>query len=187
MKVRITMMSAALAAAAVISALGAAQGAAEDEGERAFGEVARVLLSPRCRNCHPAGDAPLHGDEHPIAHTMNISRKSPAAGLSCTACHRETNGPRPGMPPGVAGWAMPPADMPMVFEGRTPKTLCAQLKDPTKTGGRDLPALREHMAKDHLVLWAWDPGPGRAKPPLSHAALVKNLDAWIAAGAPCPR
>lgn len=179
-------MGAAFAAAALLSALAAAQGA-PTEGERAFGEVARVLLSPRCRNCHPAGDAPLHGDAQPAPHTMNISRRSAGAGLPCTACHRETNGPRAGMPPGVAGWSMPPADVPMIFEGRTPRALCAQLKDPKQTGGRDLPALREHMAKDHLVLWAWDPGPGRSKPPISHAALVLSLDAWIAAGAPCPR
>jgi hypothetical protein len=164
----------------------AAQGAGHEEGVRAFGEVARVLQSPRCRNCHPAGDAPLHGDDHPIPHTMNVSRRSADAGLPCTACHRATNGARLGMPPGVPGWHMPPADVPMVFEGRTPHALCLQLKDPAQTGGRDLAALREHMAKDPLVHWAWDPGPGRSKPPLTHAALIQSLDAWIAAGAPCP-
>ena len=38
-------------------------------GARAFATVARVLQSPRCQNCHPAGDRPLQGDRgrrHPI-------------------------------------------------------------------------------------------------------------------------
>ncbi|RYG03681.1 MAG: hypothetical protein EOO02_07880, partial [Chitinophagaceae bacterium] len=29
----------------------------------AFGEVYKVLVSPRCMNCHPAGDVPLQGDD----------------------------------------------------------------------------------------------------------------------------
>jgi hypothetical protein len=184
-----TITGAALFAAVIAAFAAAARpgGAADEEGERAFGEVARVLLSPRCRNCHPAGDAPLHGDERPFPHTMSVSRKSEAAGLHCTACHREANAPDPGAPPGAAGWRMPPAETPMVFEGRTPHDLCLQLKDPTKTGGRDLAALREHLGHDALVLWAWSPGPGRARPPLSHDELVRNVGVWIDRGAPCPR
>src|SRR5882724_5506461 len=29
----------------------------------AFLQLYRVLTSPRCQNCHPAGDAPLQGDD----------------------------------------------------------------------------------------------------------------------------
>jgi hypothetical protein len=151
-----------------------------------FDDIARVLLSPRCRNCHPAGDAPLQGDEPPVRHAMNISRRSAIAGLACTACHREANHPQPGAPPGAPGWGMPSAAVPMVFEGRTPRELCLQLLDPAKTGGRDLAALREHLAHDALVRWAWSPGPGRAKPPIGHAELMRSVQAWIDAGAPCP-
>jgi hypothetical protein len=74
----------------------------------------------------------------------------------------------------------------MVFEGRTPRELCRQLLDPAKTGGRGLAAIREHLASDALVRWAWSPGPGRAKPPISHAELTRSVKAWIDAGAPCP-
>ncbi|HTD41348.1 MAG TPA: hypothetical protein VK671_12055, partial [Mucilaginibacter sp.] len=29
---------------------------------KAFMSVYKVLMSPRCMNCHPAGDVPLQGD-----------------------------------------------------------------------------------------------------------------------------
>ena len=38
-----------------------------------------------------------------------------------------------------------------------------------------------------LVLWAWAPGAHRTTPPLSHEEFVKALQAWLAAGMPCPR
>ncbi|HEU4412902.1 MAG TPA: hypothetical protein VFS43_47110 [Polyangiaceae bacterium] len=159
---------------------------APDAGaERDFAALASVLLSPRCKNCHPAGDAPLQGDRG-TPHAMNVTRRSPDVGLPCTTCHREANAPMPGGPPGVAGWRLPPADTPMVFEGRSPRELCLQLKDPAKTGGRSLAQVRDHLAHDHLVLWGWHPGPGRTTPPVAHDALVAATDRWLAAGAPCP-
>jgi hypothetical protein len=153
--------------------------------ERDFSVVADVLRSPRCRNCHPAGDAPLQGDRG-TPHAMNVTRRSPDVGLPCATCHRAANAPMPGGPPGVEGWRLPPADVPMVFEGRSPRELCLQLKDPAKTGGRSLADVRDHVATDHLVLWGWHPGPGRSTPPVSHEALVAAFDRWLRAGAPCP-
>jgi hypothetical protein len=182
--------STALFAGTLLAAIGAGRaddGSANAAGEAAFGQIAQVLLSPRCRNCHPSGDAPLQGDAHPKAHAMNLRRGSPKAGLGCAACHRESNDPHLGGPPGAHGWALPPDATPMIFEGRTPRQLCLQLKDPTMTGGRDLAAIRAHIATDALVRWAWAPGPGRAAPSISQAALLNSLDAWIGAGAPCPR
>jgi hypothetical protein len=189
-KMGVSVASAAVFAGALLAAMGA--GRADDTaenpaGEAAFGDVALVLLSPRCRNCHPSGDAPLQGEAHPKPHAMNLRRASPKAGLGCAACHRESNDPHLGGPPGAHGWALPPDAMPMIFEGRSPKQLCLQLKDPKMTGGRDLAAIREHVASDALVRWAWAPGPGRATPKITQAALLKSLDAWIALGAPCPR
>jgi hypothetical protein len=155
------------------------------DAERDFAVLATVLLSPRCKNCHPAGDAPLQGDRG-TPHAMNITRRSAEAGLPCTTCHREANAPMPGGPPGVSGWRLPPAETPMIFEGRSPHELCLQLKDPKMTGGRSLAQLREHLAHDHLVLWGWHPGPGRTPPPVTHDALVAATDRWLSAGAPCP-
>ncbi|ACY18111.1 hypothetical protein [Haliangium ochraceum] len=156
-----------------------------EAGRQAFGEVARVLLSPRCRNCHPAGDAPLHGDAG-VPHSMNISRRSVAAGLRCTACHRDSNSPLPGAPPGAPNWHLPPAETPMVFEGLSPASLCVQLKDPAENGGRGLDDLVDHVDHDPFVLWGWEPGPGRSKPPIAHAAFVAAMRTWAEAGGPCP-
>lgn len=158
----------------------------EAEGARHFAEIAKVLQSPRCQNCHPSGDAPLHGDSG-AAHSMNVSRKSPVAGLKCTTCHRGENQEELHSPPGVPGWRMPPDETRMVFQGLSAGDLCARLKDVTKNGGRSLDALREHMEHDPLVLWAWSPGPGRTKPPITHDAFVTHVKGWVAAGGPCPK
>jgi hypothetical protein len=153
--------------------------------ERAFATVYRVLESPRCRNCHPAGDAPLQFDAG-WPHAMNITRRSERNGLTCATCHRDKNGARASQPPGAPNWHLPPAETPMVFEGKTPAQLCAQLRDPAQTRGRALPALLEHVDKDPLVLWGWAPGPGRTPVPVPHADFVRAMKAWIDGGAPCP-
>jgi hypothetical protein len=151
----------------------------------AFATVHRVLLHPRCRNCHPAGDAPLqHDDGRP--HGQHVTRRSEKNGLGCATCHRDKNGPRPGQPPGAPHWHLPPPQTPMVFEGRTPRQLCEQLKDRAATGGRDLAALVDHVTHDRLVLWGWDPGPGRTPVPVPHARFVAAMRTWADAGGPCP-
>jgi hypothetical protein len=183
-----TFFAAAFAALLVATAsplVAKEQPAPAKDGAEHFLAVARVLQSPRCMNCHPAGDAPLQTDAS-IPHAMNVSRKSNDAGLACTACHRATNNTFAHGPPGAANWRLPPAATPMVFEHKTPAELCAQIKNPAKNGGKTLEGLVEHMGHDPFVLWAWSPGPGRSVPPMSHADLVAHAKAWVAAGAPCP-
>lgn len=171
----------------VVIALLAIPARADDTapGVAAFQIVYRALESPRCRNCHPAGDAPLQFDDG-RPHAMNITRRSEHNGLTCATCHRDNNGTRPGQPPGAPNWHLPPPETPMIFEGKTPSQLCEQLKDPAQTRGRDVPALIEHVDKDPLVQWGWAPGPGRAPVPIAHDALVGAMKTWAAAGAPCP-
>lgn len=158
------------------------------EGKAAFGTVYQVLMSPRCMNCHPTGDRPLQTDAS-VPHVMNISRTSEKNGLACATCHQETNSDTLGSiggPPGAPHWHLPPEDVPMVFEGHTPASLCAQLKDPSKTGDRDLDKLVHHVANDALVLWGWKPGAGRTVPPVPHDEFVAAMTAWAKAGGPCP-
>jgi hypothetical protein len=182
--------AATVAVVAGIAALAPAQPAAPsaDAGQRAFVEVARVLQSPRCRNCHPAGDAPLQTDAG-VPHAMNISRASNAAGLPCATCHQTRNAEDIGIPdgpPGAPHWGLPPAATPMVFEGRTVTALCEQLKDPARNGDRTLAELLEHVTSDALVLWGWKPGRKRTVPPLTHAAFVAAFTTWVDAGGACP-
>lgn len=149
-----------------------------------FALVYKTLMHPRCMNCHPAGDAPLQYDDSRV-HGQNISRRSEKNGLPCATCHRETNGTQPNQPPGAPNWHLPPEATPMVFQGRTPRQLCEQLKDPKATGGKDLAKIIHHVEDDALVGWGWAPGPGRTPIPWSRASVVAALKAWALAGAPC--
>jgi hypothetical protein len=155
-------------------------------GSHPFDDVAKVLMHPRCMNCHPAGDRPLQKDTQ-VFHKQNVSRRIEQLGHACTTCHPAQAVPGANLPPGVPHWRMPSARMPMVFEKRTPQQLCEQLKSPETNGNRTLQQLRTHMAEDAIVKWGFSPGEGRSVPPLSHADFIQRVDAWLAAGAPCPQ
>jgi hypothetical protein len=58
-------------------------------------------------------------------------------------------------------------------------------------GGRDLALLQEHIAKNDLVAWGWNPGAGREPAPGSQElagrlAQARPGQAWIDSGAECP-
>jgi cytochrome c5 len=147
-----------------------------------------VLQHPRCVNCHPAGDVPLQGDDS-RPHAQNVVRGPDGKGLfamRCETCHGAQNVPGAHMPPGVPGWHLPRADMPLVFEGKSSGELCRQLRDPARNGGQSPEKLYEHMEKEALVLWGWNPGEGRAPVPTPHADLLRAMRTWIDAGCECP-
>ncbi len=159
----------------------------DDAGAReAFLAAVEVFLHPRCQNCHPAGDGPLIRDDSQ-PHLFNVKRGPDGKGIgtfNCTLCHQDTN--QPGGSPGVPNWHMPPEAMPMIFQGRTPPDLCRQLKDPKQNGGRTGEQVIEHLLKDPLVLWAWNPGEGRTRPKMSHQDFWAKMHEWIKKGGACP-
>jgi len=153
----------------------------------AFKKVYAVLMSPRCMNCHPAGDVPLQGDDSHL-HAMLPKRGHDGKGvfaMKCMNCHQPTNTPGLHTPPGNPDWHLPPADMKMVFEGRSPTELAKQLIDPKQNGHKDIKKLIEH-ADDDLVLAGWNMGEGRTLPPLSHAEFKKAWITWLETGAYAP-
>lgn len=155
---------------------------------RAFLAASQVFFHPRCMNCHPKGDAPLQGDKS-RPHSMEVKRGPGGMGkngLYCSSCHPSTNLPGAHMPPGAPGWQLPPEDMPMVFENRTPRELCLQFKDPAQNGNRTPEEVIEHVRTAPLVLWGWDPGVGRAPVPIPHQDFVKSMTEWLEKGAACP-
>jgi hypothetical protein len=162
--------------------------AAKVAAAAAWEVVYSVLRHPRCVNCHPAGEQPLQGDDS-RAHGQNVVRGPEGLGrfaLRCENCHLDHNQGEAGLPPGAPGWHLPHPAMPLVFEGRSSTELCRQLVDPAANGGRTPEEVLRHMAEDPLVLWGWEPGPGRAPIPVPHATLVEALRAWVDAGCPCP-
>ena len=155
---------------------------------KAFASVYKVLMSPRCMNCHPSGDIPLQGDDNHL-HTMAPRRGTDGKGIyamKCANCHQPTNTPGLHTPPGNPVWHLPPATMRMVFQGRTARQLAKQLVDPKQNGNKNMEKLLEH-ADDGLVLAGWHPGEGRTLPPLSHAEFKKAWTTWIRTGAYAPK
>jgi hypothetical protein len=74
----------------------------------------------------------------------------------------------------------------MAWEGKSIGEICQQIKDPNRNGGRDLALVHEHMAKDDLVAWGWEPGTGRDPAPGTQAMLGELIQAGIDTGARCP-
>jgi mono/diheme cytochrome c family protein len=151
-----------------------------------FAEIGKVLTHPRCMNCHPVGDQPLQGADHRI-HFPPARRAGP--GDSCAACHTDRNVTLHVTAsfqsiPGHPRWALAPLSM--AWEGKSLGDICRQIKDEDRNGGRDLALLQEHIAKDDLVAWGWNPGAGREPAPGSQDLAGRLVQAWIDSGAECP-
>jgi hypothetical protein len=183
-----TVAAASSAAGPGDSDSGGAAGEKNAAARAAFLETYKVFMHPRCMNCHPRGDVPLQGDDNRL-HIPGVKRGPAGKGvyaLKCANCHQHTNLPGEHMPPGNPNWHLPPPEMRMVFEGKTPAELARQLKDPKQNGGKTLEQILHHVTHDQLVLWGWHPGDGRTTPPLSHAEFTRKFREWVEQGAPVP-
>jgi hypothetical protein len=150
-----------------------------------FAEASRVLTHARCVNCHPPDDAPRQGEAH-AAHDPPVLRGDADRGipaLGCTTCHQDRNAELARIP-GAPDWHLAPRSM--VWLGRSPAQICAQLKDPARNGSRTLAQVHDHVAHDGLVAWGWRPGADRAAAPGTQAQLAALVQAWIDTGAACP-
>ncbi|WP_394850304.1 Isoquinoline 1-oxidoreductase subunit [Pendulispora brunnea] len=150
-----------------------------------FTEASRVMLHPRCVNCHPAGDSPHQRDDMAL-HDPPVVRgpeDKGVVGMQCTSCHQERN-PVLARVPGAPQWHLAPKTM--AWEGRSAAAICAQVKDPARNGGKSLQQIVEHSGHDPLVGWGWSPGADRAPAPGSQAKFGALVAAWVATGAACP-
>jgi hypothetical protein len=162
----------------------AAPPSGSNEGLRAFSDVASVVRSPRCMNCHPSGDIPRQSDQR-TPHFPSVSRGEDGhgvIGMRCAACHQPEN--QVNGIPGAPNWGLAPRSM--AWAGLSDHELAEQMKDPNRNGHRTLEQMVEHISTERLVLWAWQPGGGRTLPPLSHEQFVQRFKDWINAGAPSP-
>ncbi len=162
--------------------------AREEASRRAFLAAYPVFAHPRCVNCHPQGDRPLQGDAGQ-PHAQRVKRGPQGLGqyaVKCAACHQTQNLVGAHLPPGAPNWHLPPPQMKMIFEGRTPRELCLQLKDPVRNGGKNLGQVLTHVKDDPLVGWGFSPGEGRTPVPGTRAEFATQMAAWAEQGAVCP-
>ncbi len=152
-------------------------------------EMGKVIQHPRCVNCHPRTDRPLQ--DAGVPHMPPVSRGSDGhgvAGLECETCHGPANVSFTGSPGGVPGnpnWHLAPKEM--AWEGKSLGAICAQLKDRRRNGGKSLAEIQKHNAEDSLVGWGWNPGEGRPPAPGTQRMFGELTQAWIDAGASCPK
>jgi len=151
-----------------------------------FTELSKVLTHQRCVNCHPSGESPRQGDSRRL-HQPVVVRGVDGYGrenMRCGTCHTNANFEQ-GRIPGNAHWHLAPAEM--AWEGKTPAEICQQIKDPKRNGNRSLNDLIEHIGKDSLVGWAWNPGYGRKPAPGTQQQAGELVEAWAKSGAACPQ
>jgi hypothetical protein len=159
-----------------------------DPAERSranFVEAMKVISSPRCLNCHPNGDSPFQGDDQHV-HDPAVQRGPDDRGipaLRCNTCHQDHNLELARVP-GAPEWHLAPRQM--FWMGRTASSLCMQLKDPARNGGRTLDQIIDHSAHDKLVAWGWNPGWSRTPAPGTQAQFGALIAAWAKDGAACP-
>jgi hypothetical protein len=162
----------------------------KDQDQRAvalFQEAGKVIQSPRCLNCHPAGERPTQTDKmrpHIPLVVRGEGGVGAAGGLVCSTCHHEANFDPAGVP-GNPKWALAPVEM--AWQGKTLGQICEQIKDKSRNGGKDMAALVHHMAEDDLVGWGWHPGGHRTPAPGSQMQFGELIKAWADAGAACPK
>lgn len=150
-----------------------------------FVEASRVLMHPRCSNCHPAGDVPRQGMEMTL-HDPPVQRGPEdrgVVGMECGGCHQDRNQALTRVP-GAPGWHVAPIEMAWV--GKSATQICAQIGDPARNGRKTLAQIVEHSAHDELVAWGWAPGADREPAPGTQAQFAALIAAWVATGAACP-
>jgi hypothetical protein len=158
---------------------------AEVEVFAAWGKIVEVLRHPRCLNCHQL-EHPLQGDSR----RMHIPPVVPgpdnfgAGTMRCYNCHNDRNNEMARVP-GAPKWSLAPANM--LWEGKSSAELCELLKMQSLYQSAIPEAIIEHMAEEHLVLWGWDPGPGRTPVSIPHDEFVRLVKVWVTAGLPCPK
>ena len=159
-----------------------------DQAERSralFVEAGKVILSPRCQNCHPKGERPSQADDmHP--HQPLVVRGADDKGaiaMRCTTCHQTANFEPAGVP-GAPKWHVAPLEM--AWQGKSLGQICEQIKDPSRNGKRTLAQIHDHMAHDELVGWGWHPGGERTPAPGTQQQFGELIAAWIKTGAACP-
>lgn len=152
----------------------------------AWTQIDAVLTNPRCLNCHQL-NSPLQGDARRphIPHVVRGPDNHGVGAMRCGNCHNDTGNNPTSRTPGGLHWQLAPVSM--LWQGLSSADLCRALLDKSKNGNRSPQDLIEHMDKEPLVLYGWNPGAGRKPIPISHAAFMAEMRTWVAGGTVCPQ
>jgi hypothetical protein len=150
-----------------------------------FEEASRVIMSPRCVNCHPSDDSPRQREANEM-HDPPVTRgphDQGVPGTQCTTCHQDENVELARVP-GAPKWQLAPIEM--AWLGKSLPDICEQMKDPNRNGHRSYAQLVDHAAHDKIVAWGWKPGADRTPAPGSQDRFGALIAAWVQTGAACP-
>lgn len=157
-----------------------------------FVEMGKVIMHPRCLNCHPVDPSPRQGMEMRL-HEPPVVRGPDnfgPEGMKCDTCHSDQNVKVMAQTddiksiPGHPKWHLAPPEMAWV--GKSLKEICEQIKDEKRNGGMSMKEMEHHMAEDTLVGWGWNPGEGREPVPGTQKQFGELFKAWVKTGAVCP-
>ena len=169
-----------------------------EQGLAAWARIYEVTSHPRCSNCHvgpsntPMWSGPSYGpnDGKTRPHGMNINAGDSRIGaeyILCSTCHTtsDRSNDAPHQAPRVAAvWQLAPVEA--EWFGQSSDSICNQLRDPARNGGRSFAELADHLGHDVILHWAWSPGGAREPAPYSLPEHINDIRAWGAAGQPCP-
>jgi hypothetical protein len=119
-----------------------------------------------------------------VPHVVRGPDDHGVSAMRCGNCHNETGNNPTSRTPGAPHWALAPVSM--LWQELSTGELCRMLKDPALNGKRSPEALIEHMERDPLVGWGWDPGRGLEPVPIPHKEFVDLMKVWVAGGTACP-
>lgn len=135
---------------------------------------------------------PSYGETRP--HGMNVNAGESRIGAEtvvCSTCHTTLSESRPdanitphAAPRVAIAWALAPVEPEWV--GKTSTSICEQLKDPERNGGRTIREVAAHLDHDLILHGAWNPGGNREPAPYSLQESMDFLMKWAAVGTPCP-
>ena len=169
-----------------------------EDGLAAWDRIFAVASHPRCSNCHvdesnvPMWSGPAYGKTRP--HGMNINADNSRIGIEsvpCSTCHVQSTSLNtiPHAPPHTGhAWMLAPVEF--AWWGKDSPSICDQMRDPARNGGRDGAGLVEHILHDAeikaFITWGFNPGGGREAAPGTMQEHLDDMVLWTAAGMPCP-
>ena len=168
-----------------------AQPTRQTDSLEAWNKIVTVLQHPRCLNCHQL-NSPLQGEARSphLPHVVRGPDNHGVSAMRCGDCHNGMGNNQTSRTPGAGGagkdlWQLAPVSM--LWQGLSSGDLCRSLKDPKRNGKRSGHELIEHMTKEPLVLWGWNPGRGLEPVPIPHTEFVDLTKTWVAGGMACPK